>query len=137
MPSTTDDELRQLLEKEQAEHEKALARIAKRGGLPIEADISAVYKDLNRVFDRLESLAWRVNDIVEVSDFFVLGDRPPFPVTLEHIGVLTVIADDVEERCETFLDFAKTFRASVASIDSLRRCREIAEEQKAKKGDNA
>jgi hypothetical protein len=119
---TSDEQLRDLIEQEEAKQRKQLAWAVERGGLPIEADVSALYDDLNQSHDRLEDLLFRIEGIAESQG---LEAELPFTVEFEHLGVIAVMADDVESRADDLQKLAKRLRGSISDLDMVRRNQEV------------
>jgi flavin-binding protein dodecin len=84
------------------------------GGLPTEAEAEAIEKALSRAYDDLESLVWRVEAISNGT-----GNDVPFPVTLEDVGLLAILADGIESRAKDLQTFAETLRGKLIWIDSI------------------
>ena len=116
---TSDEQLRKLIEQAEAEQRKTIERVIELGGIPDKTEIEALYADMQTVFDQLESFWWRVGGISKCE-----GSDLPFPITLEQIGIVAVMADDAEERAQDFLDFARKLRRSIGTLDSIRRTQE-------------
>jgi hypothetical protein len=115
MPST-DDDLRKLIEEEEQKMREDFARAIERGGLPTPDDVAAVFDDLNKVFDRLEEIGWRVKGITAVSGW---KQEASADVDWRDLGVLAVMADDVEDRAGDFLGFAKTLRDAMPVLHCM------------------
>jgi hypothetical protein len=91
----------------------AVQRAVEQGGLPAEQDAADAYRDLMRARDRLEALVWRVEGIGESSD----GSDLPRPVTLEDIGIVSVIASDAERMAGEIADFATQLQDAISALD--------------------
>lgn len=91
MPTTPiEDVLRQA----EAERDERIARAVGLGGLPSEDEQQAVWAELSRVGSMLEELlSWRVEPITESFD----GSELPAPVTMQDIGVVAAIGNDLEQ----------------------------------------
>src|SRR5207249_585408 len=95
MPST-DEQLHKLIEEQDAKARESLARALERGGLPTEREAKEAWEMLNVPFDEIEALVWRIKPIAEAGE--LAADELPFEITLEHIGVLTMLASDIDDR---------------------------------------
>jgi hypothetical protein len=108
---TSDQRIAVEIAKEQNDLELAI----KNGGLPSEAEAEGVEKALSRAHDDIESLTWRIEGIANGS-----GADVPFPVTLEHVGLLTILASDIESRADDLRHFAERIRKTLIWIDTIR-----------------
>jgi hypothetical protein len=52
-------------------------------------------------------------------------EEQPFELTLEHIGVLAVMADDVHHHIEQLQTFERKLRRAVGDFDALRRTQQV------------
>jgi len=102
----------------------AVQRAIDRGGLPTEEDLDHVYKTLGMAHDVLEGIAVRVEGISESPD----GSDLPFQVTLEHLGVLAVVASDAKRLVEDISGEVAKIESSISSLEAIR------QEQKTRKG---
>jgi len=98
-----------------AKQENDFAYAIKNGGLPTEAETEGVEKILSRAHDEIESLVWRTEGIANGT-----GTDVPFPVTLEHVGLLTILASDIEMRADDLRHFAERIQKTLIWIDSIR-----------------
>jgi hypothetical protein len=115
---TSDKELQDLIEQEEAKMRERLAWAIERGGLPTEADVSALYDDLYRAHDRLEELLIRIGGIAGCEGFEI---EFPFTIGFDVLGVIAVMADDVQERADDLQKFARKLRGSISTLDMIRR----------------
>jgi len=120
---TSDEQLRELIEKEEAQRKERIARAVERGGLPAEAELFELEDHLQSAFSVAESLEMSVRSISESDD----GSELPSPITFEQIGIVAVIADELEERGSEFVDFAKKMRERLRHLEMIRREQEAEE----------
>jgi hypothetical protein len=113
MSDSTSTKLARLVEEE----EDAVQRAIERGGLPTEAEGEAIMRDLsNAISGELESVMLRVEGIAKSSE----GDDLPFTVSLEQIGVVAVLADDVERYAAELHECAARMLKTVGALGSTR-----------------
>jgi hypothetical protein len=124
----TDEELRQLIEQEAADRRERLAWALKNGGLPTEEEAKEAWEKLNAAFDEIESLVMRIDRIAETGE---LDEELPLAVTLEHIGVLTMLASDTEDRARDFADFAERIKDRTDSLLATRATQQFKVERQA------
>jgi hypothetical protein len=53
------------------------------------------------------------------------------PVGFEHLGILSVMVNDVEDKVEQYAEFAKDLRGESPRLDGVRRTQQFIAEQKA------
>ena len=92
-----------------------LERAIKNGGLPTEAETDSVDKALQRAFDQTEDLVSRVGGIANSAGLDV-----PIPITLEHVGLLSIFAYELETRGQDFIEFGEQIRKELTLLDSIR-----------------
>jgi hypothetical protein len=117
MPSESDQQLCKLIEEEAAKRRERLAWALENGGLPTEEEAQEVWRKLNAAFDEIESLVMRIDRIAEAGE---LDDELGFAVTLEHVGVLTMLAIDIDDRARDFAKFAAQVRGRADSLLATR-----------------
>jgi hypothetical protein len=110
---TSDEQLRKLIEQEATERRARLARALANGGLPTEEEAKEAWDRLNDAFDVIEALEWRIEPIAKTAE---LAEKLPFAITLEDIGVLTLLARDIESRADDFQRFARQVRQHADSL---------------------
>jgi hypothetical protein len=86
-----------------------------RGGLPTEAEAEKLHHDLTGLIEELEAITWRVEGIT-LSDGG--GDIPE--VTLEQIGVVGILASNVEGELETLTRLNERIRSRMSSLSAIR-----------------
>jgi hypothetical protein len=104
-----------LIRNEIEKDDRAIQRAVERGGLPNETEVVAIYKVLGDASDALEAVTWRVEGVA-LSD--VGRDVPE--VTLEQLGVLALLIDDVTRESEDLTRFVERLRTSVSSLNAIR-----------------
>lgn len=86
-----------------------------RGGLPTEAEEKELYAAFGHAFNLLESLEFRIEGIAESGD----GSDVP-TITLADIGVVAVIASDVEREIDEYTNKLNQIRRAVFSLEAIR-----------------
>src|SRR5947208_2003560 len=113
MSDSTSTKIARLIEEEEDAVQRAIAR----GGLPTEAEGEAIMRDLsNAISGELESVMLRVEGIAKSSE----GDDLPFTVSLEQIGVVAVLVDDVERYAAELHECAARMQKTVGALGSTR-----------------
>jgi hypothetical protein len=110
--TSTDEIIRRELESD----DKEIRRAIESGGLPTEAEVVTLYRDLTGVLEQLERLTWRVEGIAR-SD---VGKDLPFDVSLEQIGAVAMLTDDVEREIETLTSLNGRARNAMSSLTAIR-----------------
>jgi hypothetical protein len=103
----------------QAEIDKNAAliqRALERGGLPTEAEAVEAHRSLADVLERLEAITGRIEGVAR-SD---MGEDLPFEVSLEQIGVVGMLAADVEREITTLTRLAEQIRGRVSELSAIR-----------------
>jgi hypothetical protein len=99
------------------EEEDGVRRALDRGGLPTEAEGEAIFRQLSNVTSGdLEAAMLRVEGIAKSSE----GDDLPFTVSLEQIGVLAVLADDIERAAAELRESAARVRTAIRALATTR-----------------
>ena len=80
--------------------------------------MSSLWDDLCTVHDRLEGLVWRIEGIAAAEGTKI---ELPFEITLAHLGVLAVMADDLRNRMDDFRKFEGRLRSGIGDLDTIRR----------------
>ena len=114
---TSDEQLRDLIDRENARLSENLDLAIKRGGLPTEAEAEEVDTYLQHAFDRIESLAFR---IAAISHCDADDDMPT--ITLEQLGVVAVLAGYIDERAKDFAKVADQIRHHLSHDLNVIRC---------------
>jgi hypothetical protein len=113
MRDSTSTRIDRLIEEE----EDAVRRAIERGGLPTEAEGEAIFHQLSNVTSGdLEAVMLRVEGIAKSSE----GDDLPFTVSLEQIGVLAVLADDVERSAAELHESSARLQKTVGALAAAR-----------------
>src|SRR5712692_9107356 len=109
MKDSTSTRIARLIEEEEA----AIRRAIERGGLPTEAESEAIFRQLSNVTSGdLESVMLRVEGIAKSSE----GDDLPFTVSLEQLGVVAVLADDVERSAAELHEISARIRTAIHAL---------------------
>jgi hypothetical protein len=108
--------------------EASIQRAIERGGLPAEAEATAVYRALANTVEDLEAIVWRIEGI-SGSD---TGEDIP-EVSLDQLGVIGLLTTDVEGQLDTLQGLIERAKARMPSLSAIR-----AEQQHSvKRGDDA
>ncbi len=108
--------IKEQFEQREREMGEQIQRAVDRGGLPVEVEVDGIDAALQQVFDVLEDVVSRVAGVSKSFD----GSDLPAAVTLEDIGVLAVIVETVDRRCDDFRRMSAELAAAVAPLDSIR-----------------
>lgn len=98
------------------ERKAGIQSAIERGGMPAESEEDELYSLLQRSFDVLEGLAYRVEKIAESAD----GHDLPFEISLADLGVLGVVLDDVDGQVEKLRHEQTRIRKAFSSLESIR-----------------
>jgi hypothetical protein len=110
MPSTET-----LIQGEIDKDELHIQRAVERGGLPAESEAATLYKTLGDITEMLEGIAFRVGGIA-LAD---MGEDVP-EITLEQLGVLAIIIDDVASESNVLAGYVDQLRRNVSSLNANR-----------------
>lgn len=113
MSSTTVDEQR--IAREIEADRKRLAAAIEYGGLPTDAESEKVDDRLYKAWDLIEELVHRVEGIAPND-----SEDVPFPVTLEHVGVVATIAGDLRRHAGYLLNAAEKLEGSMSGLTVIR-----------------
>src|SRR5215210_3485026 len=117
---SSDEELRTLIREEDANARQRVEHAAELGGPSVDADASALQEAMNATYDVVEHLSWRVEGVGECEGLLSEPEQP-FTLTLEHVGVLAVVADDVDRHVSELQAFGRMLRRGIGAFDSIRR----------------